>query len=75
MQTVRADDLVLLATCDWVLAYIDPEDRPCGSYWELAYARALGKPIHCVVAGGVTRCPLWLLAELDIHDSFDGWAA
>ncbi len=70
MEKIRSDDLAMLASCDVVFALINPEDRPCGSYFELAYARALGKPTFVTVAGGVTRCPLWLLAEFEIVDDW-----
>jgi hypothetical protein len=75
MTQIRNDDLAMLVACDWVLAYIDPSQSPCGSYMELVYARSLGKPVYVVIAGGVTRCPLWLLTEFDVHDSFDAWFA
>lgn len=71
MATVRDDDLAMLAACDWVLAYIDPEQRPCGSYFELAYARALGKSVYVVAPNP----PLWLLAEFPVQKSFDSWFA
>lgn len=71
MATIRADDLAMLVSCDWVLAYIDPEQRPCGSYFELAYARALGKPVYIVCQNP----PLWLLAEFTVNEDWDSWFA
>ncbi len=69
MREVRQSDLEMLVACDWVLAYIDPDQRPCGSYFELMYARLLSKPVFIVSPNP----PLWLLAESTVHRSFEGW--
>jgi len=72
MMKIRADDLRMLLDCDYVLAYIDPTASPCGSYFELAIAAVLHKPVYLVIAGGVRCCPMWLLTEaLEVHDDFD----
>jgi len=69
MRAIRHMDLAQVAMSDLVIAHLGPP--ACGTWWELAHAKRLCKPVF-IHAEQVND---WLYAELPWHRFYKDWDA
>jgi len=66
MTRIAQEDYRGVALSDFVIMYIDPNSRPCGSYFELQKVLNENKPYYIICPpDGKPSCPAWLFGILD----------
>ena len=68
---IRRVDLRFVDYSDFVIAYIDPSIPSWGSPDEIYSAEREHKPILCIVKGGKTKIPVWLIDVIRFEEIFD----
>jgi nucleoside 2-deoxyribosyltransferase len=68
---IRRVDLRFVDYSDFVIAYIDPSIPTWGSADEIFVAEREHKPILCIVKGGKTKIPVWLIDVIRPEEIFD----
>ena len=73
MREIRAVDLRMVNVSDFLVANIDMEARPCGTFHELCLAHSEKKPILIHMEGGKRNTPDWLLSYIPPQLIFSSW--
>tara|TARA_A100001201_G_scaffold114601_1_gene98230 strand:+ start:519 stop:1073 length:555 start_codon:yes stop_codon:yes gene_type:complete len=73
MRVIRNTDLRMVDVSDFIIANLDLEAQPCGTYEELFLANRQKKPILVRVAQGKENTPDWLLGTLPHETIFSTW--
>jgi nucleoside 2-deoxyribosyltransferase len=75
LSRIRNTDLRMVDISDFVIAYLDMEARPAGTFEEIYLANKQKKPVIIVAEGGYSQVPDWVYWALPfefIHENFDG---
>ena len=73
VKTIRATDLRMVDTSDFLIAHIDMDVHHCGTYEEIVTANRQKKPVLVHVKQGKKHCPDWLFMMLDHNHIFNKW--
>lgn len=73
MKTIRSVDLRLVDICDFMIANLDINVHPCGTYEEIFWANRSKKPILIHVVQGKHNTPDWLFGTIPHQMIFSEW--
>jgi nucleoside 2-deoxyribosyltransferase len=73
MKMIRNVDLRLVDISDFIIANLDLDTHPCGTYEEIFLANRQKKPIIVHVQQGKEHCPDWLFGCLPHQLIFSDW--
>ncbi|HUU87229.1 MAG TPA: hypothetical protein VMX17_05705 [Candidatus Glassbacteria bacterium] len=73
MKMIRNVDLRLVDISDFIIANLDLDTHPCGTYEEIFLANRQKKPIIVHVQQGKQNCPDWLFGCIPHQLFFSDW--
>lgn len=73
MKEIRNVDLRMVDISDFMIANIDLDIHPCGTYEEIFWANRQKKPIIVRIKQGKKCCPDWLFGTLPHSMIFSTW--
>ena len=73
MKEIRRYDLRMVDLSDFVVVYLNMDDKPFGTIYEMNLANQQRKPVLVVSEGGKKNAPLWLFAEIPHKYIFDNF--
>ena len=73
MKEIRRYDLRMVDLSDFVIVYLNMDEKPLGTIFELNLANQQKKPVLVVSEGGKKNAPLWLFAEIPHQYIFENF--
>lgn len=73
MKEIRRYDLRMVDLSDFVIVYLNMDDKPFGTIYEMNLANQQRKPVLVVSEGGKRNAPLWLFAEIPYEYIFENF--
>lgn len=73
MKTIRGIDLRMVDVSDFLVVYLDYDQKPCGTWEEIFLANREKKPVLIVCKQGKKAISNWMFGTIPHQHIFDTW--